>query len=72
MAYTPKHGNSDRLHLTSREMDQLITAAKGSRNEARDRCLLVLAFRHGLRVSEACHLSWIRWTSTAGSCTSTG
>jgi type 1 fimbriae regulatory protein FimB len=32
----------------------LIEATKGSRNEARDRCLLLLMFRHGLRVSEAC------------------
>jgi type 1 fimbriae regulatory protein FimB len=29
---------------------------KGHRNEARDRCLLLLMFRHGLRVSEACRL----------------
>jgi type 1 fimbriae regulatory protein FimB len=29
----------------------LIEAAKGSRNEVRDRCLLLLMFRHGLRVS---------------------
>src|SRR6202047_1581553 len=47
---------SDRLHLTSREVEQLIEATKGSRNEARDRCLLLLMFRHGLRVSEACRL----------------
>lgn len=26
------------------------------RNEARDRCLLLLMFRHGLRVSESCGL----------------
>jgi type 1 fimbriae regulatory protein FimB len=32
----------------------LIEATKGSRNEIRDRCLLLLMFRHGLRVSEAC------------------
>jgi site-specific recombinase XerD len=31
----------------------LIDVTKGSRNEARDRCLLLLMFRHGLRVSEA-------------------
>jgi type 1 fimbriae regulatory protein FimB len=37
-------------------VDQLLRAAKGSRNEARDRCLLLLIYRHGLRVSEACRL----------------
>src|SRR5580700_1580678 len=45
---------SDRLHLTSREVERLIEATKGSRHEIRDRCLLLLMFRHGLRVSEAC------------------
>jgi site-specific recombinase XerD len=53
----PKPGNtgaaadpgSDRKHLTSREVEKLIEAAKGSRNEARDRCLLLLMFRHGFR-----------------------
>jgi type 1 fimbriae regulatory protein FimB len=34
----------------------LIEATKGSRNEARDRCLLLLIFQHGLRVSEACRM----------------
>jgi type 1 fimbriae regulatory protein FimB len=43
--------------LTSSEVNQLLAATKGSRNEARDRCLLLLMFRHGLRVSEACGLS---------------
>lgn len=38
------------------EVDRLIAATKGSRDEDRDRCLLVLMFRHGLRVSEACGL----------------
>jgi type 1 fimbriae regulatory protein FimB len=49
-------GKGDRKHLTSREVEKLIEAAKGSRNEARDRCLLLLMFRHGLRVSEACRM----------------
>ncbi len=60
----PKRGNtggaawhdSDRLHLTSREVEKLLDAVKGNRNEARDRCLLLLMFRHGLRVSETCGL----------------
>jgi type 1 fimbriae regulatory protein FimB len=45
-----------RSHLTGLEVGKLIAATKGSRNEARDRCLLLLMFRHGLRVSEACRL----------------
>ena len=48
--------DSDRKHLTGREVERLIEAVKGSRNEARDRCLLLLIFRHGLRVSEACRM----------------
>jgi type 1 fimbriae regulatory protein FimB len=48
--------DSDRKHLTGREVQRLIDATKGSRNEARDRCLLLLMFRHGLRVSEACRM----------------
>ena len=51
-----KDYDSDRQHLTGREVERLIEATKGSRNEARDRCLFLLMFRHGLRVSEACPL----------------
>jgi type 1 fimbriae regulatory protein FimB len=45
--------NDDRKHLTGRQIEKLIATTKGSRNESRDRCLLLLMFRHGLRVSEA-------------------
>jgi type 1 fimbriae regulatory protein FimB len=48
--------DSGRNHLTGREVERLIEAMKGGRNEARDRCLVLLMFRHGLRVSEACRL----------------
>jgi integrase len=47
----------DRKHLTGLEVDKLLAATQGTRNEARDRCLLLLMFRHGLRVSEACVLN---------------
>jgi type 1 fimbriae regulatory protein FimB len=46
----------DRKHLVSAEVEKLIAATKGTRHETRDRCLLLLMFRHGLRVSEACGL----------------
>jgi type 1 fimbriae regulatory protein FimB len=47
---------NERKHLVFAEVEKLIAAVKGSRNSARDRCLLLMMFRHGLRVSEACGL----------------
>lgn len=47
---------NDRKHLTSREVERLMEAIKGSRNAPRDLCLVLLMYRHGLRVSEACGL----------------
>ena len=35
-------------HLTGREVERLLEAVNGARHEARDRCLLLLLFRHGL------------------------
>jgi type 1 fimbriae regulatory protein FimB len=46
----------DRKHLVSAEVEKLMESVKGSRNAAHDRCLLLLMFRHGLRVSEVCGL----------------
>ena len=46
----------ERNYLVTAEVERLLAATKESRNAARDRCLLLLMFRHGLRVSEACGL----------------
>lgn len=53
MARTLDKRNDDRKHLTQVEVDKLLAAVKGARHETRDRCLILLTFRHGLRVSEA-------------------
>jgi len=45
----------ERKHLTALEVDRLLAAAKDNpRTGRRDRCLILLMFRHGLRVTEAC------------------
>ena len=46
-----------RKHLTPDEVARLIEATRGTRHEARDRCLLLLTYRHGLRCSEACGIT---------------
>jgi len=47
-----------REHLTEREIDKLIAAAKGNRWGQRDSTMILIAFRHGLRASELCGLQW--------------
>jgi site-specific recombinase XerD len=47
-----------REHLTEREVEKLIEAAKGNRNGHRDATMILIAFRHGLRASELVDLRW--------------
>jgi integrase len=53
-----KHYRS-REYLTLAEINKIITAAgERGRHKHRDRTLLMMMFRHGLRAIEACHLKW--------------
>jgi type 1 fimbriae regulatory protein FimB len=46
-----------REYLTAEEIERLLAASKqNSRNPIRDHCILLLMFRHGLRVSELCQI----------------
>jgi type 1 fimbriae regulatory protein FimB/type 1 fimbriae regulatory protein FimE len=47
-----------REHLTEREVEKLIEAAKGNRWGHRDSTMILIAYRHGLRASELCDLRW--------------
>src|SRR6476660_3637239 len=47
-----------REHLTEREVEKLIAAARGNRWGQRDATMILIAFRHGLRASELCELQW--------------
>jgi integrase len=47
-----------REYLTKGEIDSLLATAGSSRNPVRDRLLILMAFRHALRVSELVDLRW--------------
>jgi len=47
-----------REYLTPAEIEKLIKAAKEGRWGLRDACLVMVAYRHGLRAKEACELEW--------------
>jgi len=49
-----------REYLTPKEVERLIAAAKkrGRRYSLRDATMILVAFRHGLRVAELCTLTW--------------
>jgi type 1 fimbriae regulatory protein FimE len=55
----PHDQKRPREYLTETEVDELIsTARKRGRHGHRDATMIMLAFRHGLRVSELCSLRW--------------
>src|SRR5689334_18672277 len=45
-----------RSYLRPDEFEKLLAAAKRTRNPERDYCMVLLTFRHALRVSELCCL----------------
>ena len=47
-----------REHLTEREVERLVEAAKDNRWGHRDSTMVLIAFRHGLRASEVVDLRW--------------
>lgn len=63
----PNRETRTREYLTPGEMEQLLEAAGTSaRHGARDRTLVLLMYRHGLRVSEAIALRWEQVDLKAG------
>lgn len=55
----PNSAVRSREYLTADEVESLITAAKRiGRNRLRDATLILVAYRHGLRVSELIDLRW--------------
>jgi integrase len=47
-----------REYLTPGEIEKLLKAAREGRWGLRDACLIMVAYRHGLRAKEACELEW--------------
>ena len=54
----PNAAYRSREHLTEREVERLVEAAKDNRWGHRDSTMVLLAFRHGLRASELVDLRW--------------
>jgi integrase len=54
----PNAAYRSREHLTEREIERLVDAAKDNRWGHRDSTMVRLAFRHGLRASELVDLRW--------------
>ena len=47
-----------RLNSSETEIEKLIEAAKDNRYGHRDATMILVAYRHGLRASEICELTW--------------
>lgn len=54
----PNRDLRTREYLTEAEVERLMQAAKGNRWGHRDATMLLVAYRHGLRASEAVDLRW--------------
>ena len=56
-----------RTQLTSRQIDRLVRAAKeNGKHGTRNATLILMAYRHGLRVNELINLKWIHIDLDAG------
>jgi type 1 fimbriae regulatory protein FimE len=63
----PNAESRTREHLTSEEVGKLLAAARREgRNTARDEALVLVTYRHGLRVSELVTLRWEQVEFKAG------
>lgn len=58
MIRKPNSAYRVREFLTEIEVGELIEAAKSNRSGHRDACMILTAYRHGLRASEVCDLRW--------------
>jgi type 1 fimbriae regulatory protein FimB/type 1 fimbriae regulatory protein FimE len=47
-----------RKHLEAAEVEAIADGAPDNRDGARDWLMIVMAYRHGLRVGELCELRW--------------
>src|SRR6516225_1236046 len=54
----PNHDLRTREYLTEAEIERLMAATRGNRHGHRDATMILVAYRHGLRVSELVDLRW--------------